>query len=97
MQINGEAIHGISATSLPRPEWGHFTQRGNTLYAHIFDWPTKGTLLLPIAAEFIGKIELLGDKPQVLPFTPTHGAAVLVNLPNHSPDLHASVLRVTLR
>jgi alpha-L-fucosidase len=97
MRINGEAIHGTSATSLPRPEWGRFTQRGNTLYAHIFDWPKNGILLLPVAAEFIGKIELLGEQPQSLQATPTHGASVLVKLPEPALDSHVSVLRVTLR
>jgi alpha-L-fucosidase len=96
MQHRGESIHGTAATSLPRPEWGRFTQRGDTLYAHVFDWPQNGTVLLPVAEEFIGKIELLGEKPQSLQFTPTHGAAVLVNLPTRAPDPHVSVLRVTL-
>jgi alpha-L-fucosidase len=97
MQRHGESIHGTSASSLSRPEWGRFTQRGSTLYAHIFEWPQNGTLLLPVAAEFIGKIELLGERSQLLQFAPTHGAAVLVKLPNTAPDLHVPVLRVTLR
>ena len=96
MQRQGESIHGTSPSSLRRPEWGRFTQRGDTLYAHVFEWPRNGTLLLPVAAELIGRIELLGEEPRSLPFSPTHGASALVRVPGQAPDPHVSVLRVTL-
>ena len=34
MQANGESIYGCRDASLPKPDWGYFTQSGNTLYAH---------------------------------------------------------------
>jgi len=34
MQTNGESIYGCKDASLPKPDWGYFTQSGNTLYAH---------------------------------------------------------------
>jgi alpha-L-fucosidase len=98
MERHGEAIHGTLACSLPQPDWGRFTQRGNTLYAHIFDWPANGTLRLPVAPEFIGKLEWVGGKtPQPVAFTPAPNGAVLVNLPAAAPDPSVSVLRVTLK
>ena len=47
MQVNGEAIYGTSKSPLPAPPpWGRVTQKGNTLYLHVFDWPADGRLSL---------------------------------------------------
>lgn len=37
MHRNGESIYGCDRSSLPKPEWGRYTQNGNMLYAHIFE------------------------------------------------------------
>ena len=37
MSANGNSVYGCSASDLPKPEWGRFTQNGKLLYAHIFD------------------------------------------------------------
>ncbi len=37
MKQNGESIYGCCASSLPKPEWGRYTQKGNYLYAHVYD------------------------------------------------------------
>ncbi|MED5017318.1 alpha-L-fucosidase [Paenibacillus chibensis] len=34
---NGDSIYGCGIAELPKPEWGRYTQRGNKLYAHVFD------------------------------------------------------------
>lgn len=34
MQKNGESIYGCGASELPKPDWGRYTQKGNTLFAH---------------------------------------------------------------
>ena len=96
MRLYGESIYGTSASTLRQPDWGRFTQRGNTLYAHVFEWP-EHELVLPVDVSFIAKIELLGKKIRTLDYAPTHGAAVLVKLPRAAPDPHAAVLRITLR
>lgn len=46
MRVNREAIEGAGAADLPKPEWGRWTQRGHTLYAHILE-PFIGHLSLP--------------------------------------------------
>ncbi|MEI6106598.1 MAG: alpha-L-fucosidase, partial [Opitutae bacterium] len=95
MKVNGESIHGAGASTLRRPEWGRFTQRAGTLYAHVFDWP-EHELLLPVHSSFIARIELLTPAgPVAMNFTPTHGAAVLVSRPATLMP-HATVLRITL-
>ncbi len=97
MRVHAESIHGSSASTLPPPEWGRFTQCGSTLYAHVFDWPAL-PLVLPVHDDFIAKIELLTpDGPKAVTWSGSAGASVLLNLPSAAPDPHCSVLRVTLR
>lgn len=35
MQLNSESIYGCGSAPFPKPEWGRFTMRSDTLYAHI--------------------------------------------------------------
>lgn len=37
LDINGESIYGCGPAQLSKPEWGFYTQKGNTLYAHIME------------------------------------------------------------
>ncbi|TCP30827.1 alpha-L-fucosidase [Scopulibacillus darangshiensis] len=37
MRQNGESIYGCGASFLSKPEWGRYTQKGNYLYAHVYD------------------------------------------------------------
>ena len=50
MKINGEAIYGTSASPFAQGlPWGRATHKGQTLYLHVFDWPTDGELVVPLA------------------------------------------------
>ncbi|WPJ95619.1 alpha-L-fucosidase [Coraliomargarita algicola] len=46
MRSNGESIYGAGASSYAKPEWGRYTQKGRTLYAHLTDQPI-GNICLP--------------------------------------------------
>jgi alpha-L-fucosidase len=46
MAANGEAIHGASYTPLQALEFGRATQKGNRVFLHIFDWPSRGLLVV---------------------------------------------------
>ena len=37
MKVNGESIHGTTATPLPVQAWGESTRKGNTLYLHVLE------------------------------------------------------------
>lgn len=52
MRKNKDSIYGCGMSDLPKPEWGRYTQKGKTLYAHILD---RG----------IGPIALIGLKDKV--------------------------------
>jgi len=49
---NGESIYGCGAVDRPKPEWGRFTRKGSTLYAHVLE-------------QVIGHINLQGLKGKV--------------------------------
>ncbi len=34
MDVNSESIYGSSACQLSKPDWGRYTKKGNTIYAH---------------------------------------------------------------
>ena len=46
LRQNGEAIHGAGPDDRPKPEWGRWTRKGDTLYAHILE-PGIGHYSLP--------------------------------------------------
>jgi alpha-L-fucosidase len=97
MAAYGESIHGTFASSKAQPDWGRFTQRGDMLYAHLFEWP-DGPLVLPVDQSFIERVELLTPAgPAPVTWTPSYGASVVLKLPARAPDPHVSVLRVKLR
>lgn len=64
MRDNGDGIYGCTEAAYPKPDWGRFTQRGDKLYAHIFERPIG-----PIALRGMnGKIRfarLLSDGSEV--------------------------------
>ncbi|SDC28790.1 alpha-L-fucosidase [Paenibacillus sp. UNCCL117] len=37
LRLNGDSIYGCGAASMPKPEWGRYTQNGGKLYAHVYD------------------------------------------------------------
>lgn len=51
MARNGESVYGCGASSLPKPEWGRYTQRGDTLYAHVFEEPVGPLCLAGMAGK----------------------------------------------
>ncbi len=55
MHDNGESIYGCGVSSLPKPAWGRFTQKGRKLYAHILEESLSAYCLEGLA----GKVEKL--------------------------------------
>ncbi len=46
LRQNGESIFGAGPANFPKPEWGRWTRKGDTLYAHILE-PGIGHYSLP--------------------------------------------------
>src|SRR5262249_7581063 len=45
-KLNSDSIRGTTRTPLPVQTWGESTVKGNTLYLHVFNWPTNGPLIV---------------------------------------------------
>lgn len=89
MQVNGEAIHGSTASPFKRLAWGRCTQKPGKLYLHVFDWP-QGELLVPGLKSKVTKAYLLADKKPLEIAVQDGGVAV--KLPKEAPDKIATVV-----
>ncbi len=51
MDVNGDAIHGTSASPVAAPPWGRITAKdaggATRWYLHVFEWPKDGKLTVP--------------------------------------------------
>ena len=92
MRANGESIYGTTASPYGLPAWGRYTAKASAgrVYAHIFDWPKDGRLVLTGMHKKPTAVYLLADrKPLVI--APSADTWV-VQLPVVRPSAIASVL-----
>jgi len=90
LKINGEAIYGSQASPFSRPDWGRYTQKGDAVYAMVFEWPSDNLLLVKSGDRSFKKASLL-DGNTALELEETEGGLV-VKLPSEAPDGIASVV-----
>jgi alpha-L-fucosidase len=94
MDVYGESIY--RATRSPyvlEPDWGLFTKKEGKLYAHMFSWPTTGTIEIPELENDINSIYLLNDPTTLLEYTVSLNS-IEVKLPATAPNEHSSVIVV---
>lgn len=101
MSKNGESIYGCKNSSLPKPEWGYYTQKGDTLYAHIFERGI-GPILLADCKDLLSSARLLSDGAEVNISVPWNGhdfpKDAFLNLVGcELPDDRSSVYKLTLK
>jgi len=100
MNENGVAIYGTTRSPLPAPpSWGRVTQKGETLYLHVFDWPANGKIVVPGLKNKIVKAYLL--QPDFLWWhknLPTVNGAdgVTVSVPKNAPNPISSTIVLEL-
>ena len=69
MKTNNESIYGNDRSGLPLQSWGVTTLKGDTLYAHIHEWPKDGQLVIGGLSGKIKKGWFLGDNSRRLKWT----------------------------
>lgn len=70
MKGNCESIYGTVCSPIGKPAWGRCTMKDNKLYLHVFQWPSKGKLIVPGIRNNIDSIYLLEDpSKKMLQFT----------------------------
>jgi len=72
MHQNSNSIYGCGKADMSKPEWGRYTQRGNKLYAHIFE---RGTAAFRFDGlkDKVKKARLLMDGSERVLFEPWYG------------------------
>jgi len=98
MDVNSQAIHATQASPFPRRlPWGRVTQKagetgGTTLYAHVWEWPADGKILLPTLQELPSTGVILANGMAVTAERTPDG--VVVHLPGQAPDPDVSVAKL---
>jgi alpha-L-fucosidase len=96
MKVNGVAIYGTSKSPLKaQPSWGRVTQKDNTLYLHVFDWPKDGKIMVPGLKNKAVTATLLADGSKLK--TSTGDGGVTVSVPVIAPDAISSTIVLKLK
>jgi alpha-L-fucosidase len=91
-KVNGEAIYGAKASPVDMPEWGRYTSKPGVIYAHVFDWPEDGKLVLNKNIK-VKRASLIVDTKTELKVDNTSNSIVL---PKNAPDDIATVIKIEL-
>ena len=90
LRANGEAIYGTKAGPLQNLGWARTTQKGDTIYLHVFDWPKDGIARLAFNGE-LRSVALLASPSEPLKYAVRNGS-LEIQLPATMPDSRATVL-----
>ncbi len=100
---NGESIYGSESVNFPKPDWGRYTRKGKSIYAH-WMYPNIGQLNTKgIDAENVKGIYLLKSGAE-LPFqktwwgnTETGNIFINTGKSPDKPDKYDAVIRIELK
>jgi len=104
MKVNGDAIHGTTASPFKRLPWGRCTTKiaGNdtTLYLHVFNWPADGKLAVPglkneIKSASLLRTSWLGMHQHLK--TDRDDGGVTVRVPLTAPDAISSTVVLKIK
>jgi alpha-L-fucosidase len=105
MKLHGRAIYGAGKSSFVAPDGCRYTQKGNRLYLHIYNWPSRFLHLDGLAGK-VAYAQLLSDASEVLwvgaqtdpHFVPPVGETTLtLDLPVKRPDVVVPVIELFLK
>jgi len=94
LAVNGRSIYTTRAGPVPPRRWGVTTQRGDTVFVHVLDWPDR-TLAIPGLGAPVARASLLATGAPV-PVAAT-GEGVTLTLPPGGTDEPDRVIVVELR
>ncbi len=65
MAKNKESIYGCGISELAKPDWGRYTQKGNVIYAHVYEAPLGALPLYGIKPDKLVEVTYLADGSEV--------------------------------
>lgn len=93
LKLNGESIYGAKVSPYEKPDWGRYTSKPGIIYAHVFDWPEDGHLLIDGEIK-VRKASLLTDPASKMR---TEKSSSAIMLPETAPDAIATVIKIELK
>lgn len=94
MATHGDSIHGTSGSPFTtEPSWGKITKKNGKLFAHVFTWPTGGTLQIPAVHNTVNRVHLMNNPSVSLSYT-VSGGQINVSVPATAPNASDSVVCV---
>lgn len=105
LRLHGRAIYGAGRSDFVPPDGCRYTQKGNRLYVHIYNWPNQYLLLDGLRGK-VKYAQLLNDASEVqwpaegadTHFMPPGGEATLtLLLPVKKPDVVVPVIELILK
>ena len=88
IKVNGDSIYGTTASPFVKLDWGRCTKKvtnkGATLYLHVFNWPSDGKLVVPGVKNKFKKIYLLDGKKKLKASINDQG--ITIKVPETAPD-----------
>jgi hypothetical protein len=96
-KLNADSIRGTTRTPLPVQTWGESTLKGNTLYLHVFNWPTNGELIVgglksKVDPKAFFLSEVLAKSFRQFPVSRLNPVDIRIQLPQSAPDKVDSVV-----
>jgi alpha-L-fucosidase len=95
MAVNAESIHGATYGPLQHLLFGRTTAKGDTVYLHVYDWPSSGRISLGAMPGQVSEVVLLAED-ETLPFE-QRGNHFAIQVPAEAPDPVISVLAIRLK
>ena len=95
MKVYGDSIYGTTYGPLQNLSFGKTTAKGKTIYLHVLNWPTDGTLNVPGLKERVAQITVLGDKKKL--HWRQADEKLEIQVPPTAPDENDSVLQIVTK
>lgn len=96
LEMNGEGIYGTERTDLPVQPWGVTTCKGDTLYAHVFNWPDDGRLVIGGLRSEVRSVRLVADGGRHIAGRRINENDYELQLPGDAPDKVNSLIALVL-
>jgi alpha-L-fucosidase len=93
LDVNGDSIYGTKPGPLQGLGWCRTTAKPATVFLHVFEWPSHGSIPLPQLSERVIRASLLTDPDAALKISEQDGN-VVVHGPAEAPDSINTVIRL---
>jgi alpha-L-fucosidase len=95
MARNGESIYGTTHSPFSYLSWGRATQKGQTIYVHVFNWPKDNMLRIPLTNE-VTAVRALAQPKATIPVKHTTNG-ISLDISSAMRDSMATVFAIQIK